>query len=95
MHYRQHDPMRPMLATPGPQPAGLEWLHEVKWDGMRVLVERLHLATEQASRDLTGMHRKQRDAADEGRAHVCPARQGRQHQVGAHFVVDPGEPLGR
>src|SRR5438445_2347650 len=31
--------MRPMLATPGPQPAGLEWLHEVKWDGMRVLVD--------------------------------------------------------
>jgi len=31
--------MRPMLATPGPQPAGLEWLHEVKWDGMRVLAD--------------------------------------------------------
>jgi bifunctional non-homologous end joining protein LigD len=31
--------MRPMLATPGPQPAGPEWLHEVKWDGMRVLVD--------------------------------------------------------
>jgi bifunctional non-homologous end joining protein LigD len=28
-----------MLATPGPQPAGHEWLHEVKWDGMRVLVD--------------------------------------------------------
>jgi bifunctional non-homologous end joining protein LigD len=32
--------MRPMLATKGTEvPTGPEWLHEVKWDGMRVLVE--------------------------------------------------------
>jgi bifunctional non-homologous end joining protein LigD len=31
--------MRPMLATPGPQPVGHEWLHEVKWDGMRILAD--------------------------------------------------------
>ncbi|MGH3509864.1 MAG: non-homologous end-joining DNA ligase [Nocardioidaceae bacterium] len=32
--------MRPMLATPGTTiPSGPEWTHEVKWDGMRVLVE--------------------------------------------------------
>ncbi len=32
--------MRPMLATKGTHvPRGTEWLHEVKWDGMRVLVE--------------------------------------------------------
>jgi bifunctional non-homologous end joining protein LigD len=32
--------MRPMLATRGSYvPAGDEWQHEVKWDGMRVLVE--------------------------------------------------------
>jgi bifunctional non-homologous end joining protein LigD len=31
--------MRPMLATPGPQPDGAEWVHEVKWDGMRVLAD--------------------------------------------------------
>ena len=32
--------MRPMLATRGSiVPTGSEWLHEVKWDGMRVLVE--------------------------------------------------------
>jgi bifunctional non-homologous end joining protein LigD len=32
--------MRPMLATRGTTiPTGKEWLHEVKWDGMRVLVE--------------------------------------------------------
>jgi bifunctional non-homologous end joining protein LigD len=32
--------MRPMLATRGTMvPTGPEWLHEVKWDGMRVLVE--------------------------------------------------------
>ena len=30
--------MRPMLATRGTRvPAGEEWLHEVKWDGMRVI----------------------------------------------------------
>jgi bifunctional non-homologous end joining protein LigD len=32
--------MRPMLATRGDTvPTGPAWLHEVKWDGMRVLVE--------------------------------------------------------
>jgi bifunctional non-homologous end joining protein LigD len=32
--------MRPMLATRGTHvPVGEEWQHEVKWDGMRVLVE--------------------------------------------------------
>ncbi len=32
--------MRPMLATRGGSvPSGQAWLHEVKWDGMRVLVE--------------------------------------------------------
>jgi bifunctional non-homologous end joining protein LigD len=32
--------MRPMLATKGSHvPLGGEWLHEVKWDGMRVLAE--------------------------------------------------------
>ena len=28
-----------MLATPGPQPTGKDWQHEVKWDGMRVLAD--------------------------------------------------------
>ena len=33
--------MRPMLATKGSRrpPGGDEWLHEVKWDGVRLLVE--------------------------------------------------------
>src|SRR5512141_2574104 len=32
--------MRPMLATKGTHvPRGADWLHEVKWDGMRVLVD--------------------------------------------------------
>ena len=35
--------MRPMLAVPasrpGVPPAGDGWVHEVKWDGMRVLVD--------------------------------------------------------
>jgi len=35
--------MRPMLATKGTRvPVGDEWLHEVKWDGMRVLVDVEH-----------------------------------------------------
>jgi bifunctional non-homologous end joining protein LigD len=28
-----------MLATPGSQPIGKDWQHEVKWDGMRVLAD--------------------------------------------------------
>ena len=33
--------MRPMLATKGDHvPTGAGWMHEVKWDGMRVLVRR-------------------------------------------------------
>lgn len=31
--------MHPMLATPGPQPVGDDWIHEVKWDGMRILAD--------------------------------------------------------
>jgi len=32
--------MRPMLATPGTHvPAGDEWVHEVKWDGIRLLAD--------------------------------------------------------
>ncbi|HHU11043.1 MAG TPA: DNA ligase [Intrasporangiaceae bacterium] len=32
--------MSPMLATPGDQvPTGPDWVHEVKWDGMRVLAD--------------------------------------------------------
>ena len=32
--------MRPMLASRGASvPTGTGWIHEVKWDGMRVLVE--------------------------------------------------------
>src|SRR5689334_22719346 len=37
---RQDGPMRPMLATPTTAiPRGREWVHEVKWDGMRVLAD--------------------------------------------------------
>ena len=31
-------PPRPMKATSGPLPEGDDWLHEVKWDGMRLIV---------------------------------------------------------
>ena len=35
-----HAPLRPMLATVAERvPAGDAWVHEVKWDGMRVLVD--------------------------------------------------------
>ncbi|HWU33432.1 MAG TPA: DNA ligase [Marmoricola sp.] len=49
--------MRPMLATRGDDvPSGDEWLHEVKWDGFRVLVEvsggRVHV-TSRTERDVT------------------------------------------
>lgn len=30
--------LRPMKATPGPLPTGDEWVYEVKWDGMRLVV---------------------------------------------------------
>ena len=30
--------MRPMLATRGTRvPSGIEWVHEIKWDGIRLL----------------------------------------------------------
>jgi ATP-dependent DNA ligase len=33
-------PLRPMLATVAERvPTGADWVHEVKWDGMRVLVD--------------------------------------------------------
>src|SRR4051812_13282392 len=39
--HRRHDVgMRPMLATHGVHvPAGEEWTHEVKWDGVRAITE--------------------------------------------------------
>jgi bifunctional non-homologous end joining protein LigD len=38
--YDKMSPMRPMLATKGTHvPRGGEWLHEVKWDGIRVIVD--------------------------------------------------------
>jgi bifunctional non-homologous end joining protein LigD len=44
--------MRPMLATRGTHvPAGDEWQHEVKWDGMRVLVDVRRGATRLFSRN--------------------------------------------
>lgn len=48
--------MRPMLASPGPPPEGEQWLHEVKWDGMRVIADvgpdGLHLFS-RSGRDVT------------------------------------------
>jgi bifunctional non-homologous end joining protein LigD len=44
--------MRPMLATRGTHvPTGAEWQHEVKWDGMRVLVDVRRGAARLASRN--------------------------------------------
>jgi bifunctional non-homologous end joining protein LigD len=44
--------MRPMLATRGSHvPTGDDWQHEVKWDGMRVLVDVVHGAARLASRN--------------------------------------------
>jgi bifunctional non-homologous end joining protein LigD len=45
-------PMRPMFATRGTSvPAGEEWQHEVKWDGMRVVVDVRHGSTRLFSRN--------------------------------------------
>lgn len=45
-----------MLASPGNQPIGSQWIHEVKWDGMRVLAdvrdERVRLFS-RTERDIT------------------------------------------
>ncbi|GGD15427.1 non-homologous end-joining DNA ligase [Nocardioides daphniae] len=50
--------MRPMLATRGDHvPVGDDWIHEVKWDGMRVIVEVAAGRTRLTSRngnDVTG-----------------------------------------
>jgi bifunctional non-homologous end joining protein LigD len=44
--------MRPMLATRGTHvPSGIDWQHEVKWDGMRVLVDVRRGAARLASRN--------------------------------------------
>ncbi|MDI5937576.1 non-homologous end-joining DNA ligase [Micromonospora sp. DH15] len=32
-------PLKPMLATTGPLPAGAEWAYEFKWDGVRALAD--------------------------------------------------------
>lgn len=56
--------MRPMLATPARGvPTGPEWVHEVKWDGMRVLadVSRPASAAPAASPRLTLSSRTERD----------------------------------
>lgn len=49
--------MRPMLASPTLRvPSGPEWVHEVKWDGMRVLVDvhdRRLVLTSRAGNDAT------------------------------------------
>lgn len=69
--------MRPMLATKGTGvPAGAEWLHEVKWDGIRVLVQLLdgsatfHTRNENdvtvAYPELRGMAGLERDALLDG-----------------------------
>ncbi len=45
-------PMRPMLATRGTHvPTGAEWVHEVKWDGMRILADCTETAVRLTSRN--------------------------------------------
>ena len=63
--------MRPMLATKGKNvPRGAEWLHEVKWDGMRVLVDvgdgRVHIRSRN-EKDATVAFPELRGLADIGR----------------------------
>ena len=60
--------MRPMLATKGSHvPTGPEWLHEVKWDGMRVLADIRdgHLTlTSRAGNDVTASYPELAPLAD-------------------------------
>ncbi len=67
--------MRPMLATRGTRvPAGQQWVHEVKWDGVRVLAEvrpadgggRLRL-TSRNENDVTAAYPELHGLADLGR----------------------------
>ncbi len=63
--------MRPMLATKGTHvPHGSEWLHEVKWDGMRVLVDvhdgKLHIRSRN-EKDVTVSFPELHGLADLGR----------------------------
>ncbi len=67
--------MRPMLASRGTRvPAGQQWVHEVKWDGVRVLAEvedaasggRLRL-TSRNENDVTAAYPELHDLADLGR----------------------------
>jgi bifunctional non-homologous end joining protein LigD len=72
--------MRPMLATRGTRlPTGPDWVHEVKWDGMRVLVEvcdgRLRL-----------LSRNENDVTVS-----FPELAGLAHAVGGHDIVLDGE----
>lgn len=63
--------MRPMLATRGERvPSGSDWVHEVKWDGVRVLVDcdgtRLRLLSRNEN-DVTAAYPELRGLADLGR----------------------------
>lgn len=62
--------MKPMLATRGDQvPTGADWVHEVKWDGIRALVEvnngRLRI-TSRNENDVTGAYPELAGLADLG-----------------------------
>ena len=63
--------MRPMLASRGTSvPSGPEWIHEVKWDGMRVLTETRMGSLNHFSRnenDVTVSFPELHDLADVGR----------------------------
>jgi bifunctional non-homologous end joining protein LigD len=68
---RQDERMRPMLASKGTHvPTGTDWVHEVKWDGVRLLVEvqsgRLRLWSRNEN-EVTVAYPELRGLADVGR----------------------------
>ena len=72
--------MRPMLASPATViPDGDDWIHEVKWDGMRVLADvrdGVLTLTSRIGNDVTVSFPELADLADAVRRHA-PRRRGR------------------
>ena len=77
--------MKPMLATRGDHvPQGREWIHEVKWDGIRALVEvmggRLRITTRNEN-EVSVAYPELGGIADLG--HDLEGRRGLQHRIHA------------
>ena len=79
----------PCAASPATPPTGPEWLHEVKWDGMRVLAD---VADGRAAADLPQRGRRHRHVPRAGRA---GRRRGRRLLDGEVVALVDGRPRSR